>query len=401
MRIIVHDFSGHPFQAELARALGRRDHDVLHVRCVSYVGGKGAFPPESGGSVQYAPLSVGAVFERYRTLPRLAQELAYARKFNALAAAYRPDVVVSCNDPLLAKAGFAQWARRHQVPWVFWLQDVYSVAMAREAARRSPAGRVVGAGFQRLERRLLGMSDEVVAITDDFGPILDQWAVPARKRTVIENWAPLDEVPQRPRDNRWRADMGLGDRFVYLYAGTLGLKHNPGLLYELAEAEPDADVVVVSEGLGAERLRAMLDDRPLGNLKVLPFQPWEQAPDMLGAADVLVVLLEAEAGTYSVPSKILTSLCAGRPILAAMPAANLGARTIVAAGAGCVVPAEKSDEFLREAHRLRHDDGARRAMGAAGRAYAERAFDIEDIADRFMVVIERARRARSPRRVHA
>ena len=41
---------------------------------------------------------------------------------------------------------------------------------------------------------------------------------------------------------------------------------------------------------------------------------------MLASADVLVALLETDAGAFSVPSKVLTSLSAGRPILAAIPA---------------------------------------------------------------------------------
>jgi colanic acid biosynthesis glycosyl transferase WcaI len=390
VRLIVHDFSGHPFQAELARSLAARGHHVLHVQCASYTSGKGSFEVDYGGNPQYASISVGAVFERYRTSKRLAHEMKYARRFNRLAAEFRPDLVLSCNDPLIAKVRFGWWAARRKVPWVFWLQDVYSVAMAREAARRSRLGSGLGAALQRLERGLLRSSDAVVAITDDFDAILDEWGVDRAKRTVIENWAPLDEVPARPRDNAWRARTGLGDRFAFLYAGTLGLKHNPDVLFDLAADDPSADVVVVSEGMGADRLRARLAEEPLPNLRILPFQPWEDLPDVLGAADVLVVLLEAEAGTFSVPSKILTSLCAGRPVLGAIPEANLGARTIARAKAGIVVAPGEPERFLSAARELRHSTDLRGRMGAAARAHAETAFDIEAITDRFLEVIARA-----------
>ena len=390
MRVIVHDFSGHPFQAELARSLAARGHEVLHVQCASYPSGKGSFDVDDAGNPQYASVSVGDVFERYRTGRRLVHELRYARRFIRLARRFKPDLVLSCNDPLIAKARFGFWAARRRVPWVFWLQDIYSVAMAREAARRSRLGRGVGAALQALERRLLRSSDAVVAITEDFDPVLDAWGIPTEKRTVIENWAPLDEVPPRPRDNPWREQMGLGDRFVYLYAGTLGLKHDPDVLYDLAMAEPEAEVVVVSEGLGADRLLARQAERPMSNLRVLPYQPWESLPDVLGAADVLVVLLEAEAGAFSVPSKILTSLCAGRPILASMPDANLGARTIARAEAGIVVAPGDSGRFLAAAEDLRSDTQLRGRMGAAARAHAERAFDIERITDEFDAVLHGA-----------
>ena len=126
---------------------------------------------------------------------------------------------------------------------------------------------------------------------------------------------------------------------MFLYSGTLGLKHRPELLYELAAQHAgDADVVVISEGMGEARLRELLAARPLPNLRVLPFQPFEQFPDLLGSADALVALLEPSAGTFSVPSKVLSYLCAGRPILAAIPPENLAARTIERSGSGLVVP---------------------------------------------------------------
>ena len=148
--------------------------------------------------------------------------------------------------------------------------------------------------------------------------------------------------------------------------------------------------MVVSEGMGERRLREMLRERPLPNLRLLPFQPIERYPDILGAADVLVALLEPTAGTFSVPSKVLSYLCAGRPVLAAIPPENLAARTIERAGAGLVVYPTDEEGFLVAAKRLRFEDVLRQGTGRAARAYAESTFDTDRITDRFEVVIERA-----------
>ncbi|HKE72347.1 MAG TPA: glycosyltransferase, partial [Acidimicrobiales bacterium] len=199
------------------------------------------------------------------------------------------------------------------------------------------------------------------------------------------------DLPLRPRDNPWRRRQGLGDRFVYLYTGTLGLKHRPELLYRLAQQRVgDADVVVVSEGMGEARLRDMLHRHPLPNLHLLPFQPMDDYPDILGSADVLVALLEPTAGTFSVPSKVLSYLCAGRPVLAAIPPENLAARTIERAGAGVVVPPDDEEALLVAAKQLRTDPELRHEAGARARAYAETTFDTVVIADRFQDVIDRA-----------
>jgi colanic acid biosynthesis glycosyl transferase WcaI len=105
---------------------------------------------------------------------------------------------------------------------------------------------------------------------------------------------------------------------------------------------------------------------------------------------VLVALLEPTAGTFSVPSKVLSYLCAGRPILAAIPPENLAARTIERARAGLVVSPTDAEAFLVAAKRLRVEDGLRQESGTAARAYAEVTFDTNRITDRFETVIDRA-----------
>ena len=57
---------------------------------------------------------------------------------------------------------------------------------------------------------------------------------------------------------------------------------------------------------------------------LLPYQPFGRLSEVLASADVLVALLESDAGAYSVPSKVLTYLAAGRPILGAIPAEKSG-----------------------------------------------------------------------------
>jgi glycosyltransferase involved in cell wall biosynthesis len=388
----VHDFSGHPFQIDLSRALARRGHTVQHVYCESYTSGKGDFDIEGLAGLSVVPVSAGGRFARYSPAKRIAQEVAYGARVSRVAAAFRPDVILASNVPLVAKAVSATWCRVRRVPFVFWLQDLHSVAMAKEAANRAGrAGKALGTVFEVIERALLRRAGAVVSITDDFAPTLDRWGVDAERTTVIENWAPLDDLPPRPRDNPWRRAQGLGDRFVFLYSGTLGLKHRPEVLHALAEQhQGDAEVVVISEGMGEARLREMLAERPLANLRLLPFQPIDDYPDILGTADVLVALLEPAAGTFSVPSKVLSYLCSSRPILAAIPPGNLAARTVERAGAGTVVPPDDDEAFLVAAKQLRIDADQRAKAGTRGREYAEAVFDTAAITDRFEGVIDAA-----------
>jgi colanic acid biosynthesis glycosyl transferase WcaI len=396
MRILLHDYSGHPFQAQLGRALAGRGHEVLHVSCSSYRTGKGALARSDADPPTFSThqIDLGRPFERYSLGSRLRHEIGYGAAFTERADAYRPDVVLSCNDPLVAKARAARWCARSETPWVFWLQDLYSVAMGKYIrSQLGPAGGLGAKGLQALERRLLREAAAVVAITEDFNPVLRRWRIPPEKCQVIENWAPLEEINPGAKANAWSREQKLDDRFVFLYTGTLGLKHDPQLLVTLAErtqARGGVSVVVISEGRGADWLRAEAARRGLSNLMVLPYQPYERLSDVMASADVLVVLLEHDAGVYSVPSKILTYLCARRPILSAMPASNLGARTIERARAGIVVAPGDAGGFIAAAETMLEDWELAGEYADHGRNYAEKAFDIERIAASFETILAEA-----------
>ena len=233
-------------------------------------------------------------------------------------------------------------------------------------------------------------SDWVIVISDDFMDTLVGWRVDMERVSVIENWAPLDEVPVVPRPNHWSGRYGFDDEdVVLLYAGTLGLKHQPSMLLELGRAfrdRSDVRVVVASEGIGADWLREHVTDA--GEVELFPFQPYADLPAMLGTGDVLLVLLEPGAGKFSVPSKVLTYHAAGRALLGAIPSENLASRTIERVGSGLVVEPGDADAFVAAARRLVDDDNMRVAMSSAARAYAERAFDIDRITASFERIID-------------
>ncbi len=396
MRILLYDNSGHPFQVQLARELARRGHAVRHMFSAGFQTPRGALAkqPADPAGFDVAPIDLGEPIAKYSYVKRFRQERAYGKLLAAELEKFRPDVTLMSNTPPDSLIAPQRWCAANGVGFVFWIQDIYAEAIARILGQKFGAlAAPVIWHYRRLESGLIRRSDQVVAITDDFKPLLRDWRVEERRVATIENWAPLEELPPRPKLNDFARAHGLLDKVVFLYSGTLGLKHNPGLLIAVAERyrdDPAVRVVVVSEGLGATWLAERKAERKLDNLLLLPFQPFERMPDMLAAADVLMAVLEPDAGVYSVPSKVLTYLCAGRSLLTAMPAVNLAARTIVANNAGLVLAPDDEAGFVAAAQRLREQPDWRATLGANARAYAERAFDIGAIASRFETILHAA-----------
>jgi glycosyltransferase involved in cell wall biosynthesis len=403
VRIVVHDYSGHPFQVQLSRELARRGHDVLHLHFAGFQTPKAGLVRRADDPPTFTveAIDLDRPFAKYRLVRRLLQERQLGRVLAKRIRSFDPDVVISSNAPLDVQVGAYDAAHAAGAAFIFWLQDVYSDAIGRHLRRKLPGpGHLAALRFVALERSLLRKADRVVAITDDFRPRLQQWNVQPERVVTVENWAPLDDITPRPRDNPWAREHDLHDRHVILYSGTLGLKHNPALLLDVAKRlqaeEPEARLVVVSEGLGADWLRERGGD--LATLVQLPFQPFDRLADVIGTADIVVAILEPEAGVFSVPSKVLTYFAAGRPVAGAIPPENLAARLIMQNGAGTVVSPLDPGGLAAACLDLLARDHDRVDMGRRARAYAEAAFDIGRIADRFEGLLDTVVTSRQPRK---
>lgn len=399
MRILVHEFGGYPFPVELSAELARRGHRVTHSWCASLVDTAGSANDLSRGgehpaTLDFAPLSLGRPLDKYNYVRRFRQERRYGRLAVELTRRVEPDVVLAANVPLDAQRLIVASCRKSRVPFVFWLQDLIGIGTEDLLRARIPVGGpLIGRHYARVEAELLRRSDAIVAITDDFLGFIERAGVEPERATTIENWAPIDELPIRPKDNEWAVAEDLDRRFVFAYTGALGMKQDRDLLVELAarlRSRDDVRVLVLTGAPELAYLRGRARELGLENLLLRDYVPFDRLPDVLGAADVLIASIHRDAGRYSVPSKVLSYLCGGRPLLVSVPADNLAGRIVAREEAGAVVEPGDLNGFLAAAERMVDSPEARARMGANGRRYAEASFRVEPIADRFEAVLRRA-----------
>lgn len=394
MRILINDFCGHAFPLEMSRELARRGHTVLHAYFADNTSTpKGHTQVRKGDpkGLMIEGLHISRGFSKHSLLTRRQADIEYGKVSALRVEQFRPDVVVSANMPLDAQAILQRSARRYNARFIFWLQDVYCLAarfvLQRKARLLAWAG---GAYFEWLEKKLLRKSDAIICISPGFAEILKGWGIEGPNVHVMENWAPLDEVQPQPKKNSWALEQGVADKFCFMYSGTLGMKHRPELLLELAkylESRKSAKLVVVAGGAGADWLAEKAKEVSPEVLELLPFQPYERVAEVLASANVLITLLDSEAGAFAVPSKTLAYLCAGRALIIAAPNTNEAARAVERAKAGIVVSPDNTKGFVEAAERLLNDQTFCAESGKNGRAYAERMFAIGTIADKFLSVL--------------
>jgi glycosyltransferase involved in cell wall biosynthesis len=394
LKLLLHDYGNYPFTRQLARELAARGHAVDYVYSESTQLIQRGGSDGGSGNLKITGIRLERPFEKYNYLRRRACEIEHGQKLAAMIEQSHPDVVLSANTPLDAQNLALQSSRKAGAKLIFWMQDAIGLATKQTLALKIPIlGVLVGDYYATLERDMLRCSDQVVLISEDFLPLMKSWQVDESRCTVIPNWAPLDELPVQPKGNAWAMTHNLADKFCFIYTGILGLKHNPALFIQLTEAFKDnteVRVVVISAGGAADRLVREAARRELNNLLVLPPQPVDAYAQVLGAADVLTAVLSEEAGRYSAPSKVLSYLCAARPLLLAVPQGNMSARIVLDCQAGLVSSPTESTRWVENARILYDNHTLAARMGRNARACAEKQFDIKTIIDRFEQVFAKA-----------
>jgi colanic acid biosynthesis glycosyl transferase WcaI len=392
LKIIVHDYGGYPFTRQLAESLVKRKHWVNYIYSETTQSIKRGAHLPGQSDLQVTPVVLTKKFAKYSLFQRRAAEIEHGKKMAYEIKQFHPEVVFSADTPLDAQKFIVSACERRKTRFVFWLQDAIGLATRQVLSRKIPlAGSLIGRYYELLERRLVKHSDGVVLISEDFLPLMKRWNIPQSQTRVIHNWAPLDELPVQPKANPWAFRMGLADKFCFLYSGILGYKHTPDLFVQLARefrAQQDVRVVVIAEGEKAQWLKQEKENQQLENLVLLPYQAVEEFPQVLGAGDVLISILNTEAGSYSVPSKVYSYLCSQRPLLLSVPPENLAARISNENQVGLISSPIESGKWISNARSLYADQNQREKMGDNARRFAERNFNIDQITDRFEEIME-------------
>ena len=392
MRILINDFGGYPFPIQLSKYLADNGYDVGHTYVSNILTPHGDMNITKGSKLTILPITLNSEFKKYSAIGRFKGEFEFATKVSAIITQFKPDIFISANTPLLAQHMLLNKCNKSKIKFIYWCQDIHSIALEAYLIQRLPViGKIMAAYFRRKEIRLLEKSDHVITISNSFNDVFNQMGVIQKRLSVIHNWGPISEITVEPKVNSWSQKNGTDAKFVILYSGTLGLKHNPKLISLAAahfKTNKDLLFLVISEGIGATMLQEQKINEQLDNLLILPYQDYKDLPNVLGSADVLLAILEPRAAIFSVPSKVLTYLCSQKPLVLSVPKNNLSAKIVSDTKSGYCIEPEDTAGLISSINTLINNSTIREEMGERGRKYAEENFEISVIANKFIKVFE-------------
>jgi colanic acid biosynthesis glycosyl transferase WcaI len=296
------------------------------------------------------------------------------------------DAIVVMSPPLTLGVGAKVVALIRRIPMILNVQDVFPDAAIRTGVITNGLVIRLARAFERWTYRV---SSAVTVLSDDLRDNVSG-KLPRRSRgrvEVIPNFVDVEAITPCARSTRYRAELGLGDGPVVMYAGNVGFSQSLGLIVEAARALPQATFVINGSGSARADLEAMAVGQ--ANVVFGDFQPAERLAEVLGTADLHVVPLHAGLGSVSVPSKTYSILAAGRPILASIDPDTEVPRILQASGAGVAVPPDDPEAFIDGIRKLLADPERLESMGLRGREFVENGVSPRSVAERYVDLIRR------------
>jgi VanZ family protein len=178
-----------------------------------------------------------------------------------------------------------------------------------------------------------------------------------------------------------------------LYSGNIGIGQDVATVLRAAarlNGETPLKVLIAGSGKGLATARRMLAELPLPDAEIRPPVPLGQLAELLASGDIHLICQKPGTEGLLVPSKIYSTLAAGRPVLFIGPDDCEVGRIIREGGCGFVVEpgdVEGAREALRE---LATSETLRERMGSDARDYYDRHFGRDRSVSRIVGILEAA-----------
>jgi glycosyltransferase involved in cell wall biosynthesis len=357
------------------------------------------------GSMVWAEVRDGVPFHWIRT-PRPGKSLlsramgmrAFAtrvRRHHWLTTLPVPDVIVgSSPSPLAALAG-AALARRHKVPFVAEIRDVWpqSLIDIGRFSQHHPGILFLSA----VERRLYAQASRIITLLPGAAAHIEQVLPGSGARTTwIPNGVDVRLFPPPPEPQRTGP-------LVLMYAGAHGRANGLDTILDAVRIlQPEVTAgrvrcVLMGDGPEKPRLEGRVREENIRGLEFEPPVPKDQVMSRLARAHgFLMVLRDSPVFKWGIsPNKLFDYMMMGRPVLFSV---RTPFNPIEKSGGGISVSPE-NPEALASAVRelLALPPEAQAAMGRRGRVWVQHHHDMSGLARQFGEVL-RATVAGAPQR---
>lgn len=324
-------------------------------------------------------------YPRHEMRRRVSNYLSYLALAVPRALAIRPDVVLAMTDPPVAGIAGAFVARMSARPFVYNIRDLYpDMAIGGDIVRTNS----LVSRWEQMHRRALREAARVIVLGDDMRDrILAKGVAPERVVVVRDGASPSGPLPDP--GHAAVLEVRCGFPFVVLHAGNLGFYGAWSTLLKAAEILRDENTGLVFIGDGANRKAMQSSVNGSPNVRFLPFRPANEIPHVMAAGDLHIITVKRGLEGVVVPSKLYSTLAAGRPVLVVAPPECDAARIVRQNSCGTTADPDDPNAVAIAIRELRDDPRRLAEMGRRARETSEKYARVNEL-EKFARIIEEA-----------
>lgn len=348
----------------------------------------------SGATVHRAPLWPN---HDSRAVARMGNYLSFAVGASAVARTRlpRPDVWLVYSSPATAVLPVIRLLKKNRSPYFLLMQDLWPDSVTGSSFVGGAPGAVIENVLNHFCDATYRHAAGIGVISPGMRHVLVQRGVPHGLIHDTPNWVSDGHLlPGSTADPLLRAELGLPQGRLWMYAGNLGELQGLDSLVEAFARQPDAHLVLVGDGVARARLETLVTRLGATNVRFIGSVATSEVGRWIAASDIQVVSLQdTPLLRVTMPSKVQTSLAAARPVL--VHGAGDAASVVEAANAGwAATPGDAKVLDARIRSGLDLSAAELRAMGARSRRLFEREFSPRVGPRRLEQALEAARSSR-------
>jgi glycosyltransferase involved in cell wall biosynthesis len=292
----------------------------------------------------------------------------------------RPTVVYAWHPPLTVGVVAAVLASLRKAPFVYDVQDVWPDSALMSGMLREG---MITSVLRKLERFVYRRAAHLFVVTEGAKENLIAKGAAPDRISIVPHWADESAFARPDAGARtWAARfLEKEAHFVVTFAGNIGLlqRLDSVLLAAKRISDPRIAFRIVGDGADRPRLERLAKELGVANVRFVGARPSSDMAAIFAESDALIVPFGAgPLGELVIPTKTLSYLAAGRPIIIAM--SGPATRMVEDAGAGIAVPSDDPVRLAAAIEELsRRSDADRQRMGERGRAYALAHFRRDDV----------------------
>lgn len=287
------------------------------------------------------------------------------------------DLVMGTTPPIFQAVSVWLLSRIKRKPFLLEVRDLWPEFGVSMGVLKNP---VIIRLSRWLEKFLYSQADRILVNSPAYLEYMVGKGVDAQKVAFIPYGTDLQMFNPGVKGTSFREKLGLGSKFVVLYAGALGQANDIYTLLRAAarlKKEDHIRIVLLGDGKEKENLQLEARRQNLENVIFANTIPKKEMPQAVAGSDVcLAILQDIPMFRTTYPNKVFDYMAAGKPTVLVID--GVIREVIEASGGGVFVQPGDDVSLAKCLVELAHNPLSIKKMGAAAREYMKKYMDRQE-----------------------